>query len=63
MAGGQSLVLCLVALATVARGYIVLEEKAYIQLNDANGQKTLNASSYNRLAFDSATNIRQASNY
>ncbi|XP_076465432.1 uncharacterized protein LOC143297141, partial [Babylonia areolata] len=47
----------LLLLATVAKGYVVLEEKAYVQLNDAGGQKSINASTYNRLAFDYGSNI------
>lgn len=47
----------LIAVATVSHGYVVLEEKAYVQLNDANGQKTINASTYNRVAFDHSSSI------
>ena len=52
-----SALLLLVAVATVARGYVVLEDNSYIQLNDANGQKTINASTYNRVAFDYGSNV------
>ena len=47
----------LVAMAAVAHGYVVLKDKAHIQLNDVNGQKTIGASTYNRLAWDPASNI------
>jgi hypothetical protein len=38
-------------------GYLILQDGAYIRLNDANGVKTIAASTRNRLAFDLFTNI------
>ena len=52
----QCVLLLLVALAAGARGYIQLLEVDYKQLQDRNGQLTLNASTYNRMAFDDGTN-------
>ena len=37
--------------------YIVLKDKEHIQLNDASGGKSINASTSNRLAFDEKHNI------
>ncbi|KAK7089389.1 hypothetical protein V1264_024899 [Littorina saxatilis] len=50
MQGGSVAVFA--ACVAVCSGFIVLKDKEYIQLNDRNGGKSLNASTYNRLAFD-----------
>ena len=36
----------------LSSAYVVLEDSEYIRLNDVNGEKTINASTSNRLAFD-----------
>ncbi|GFR66561.1 mesenchyme-specific cell surface glycoprotein [Elysia marginata] len=46
-----------VLLANTALGYVILKPKAYIRLNDDNGAKTINASTFNTVDFDYNTNI------
>lgn len=42
---------------SLSTAFVVLKDKEHIQLNDANGTKSINASTYNRLAFDERHNI------
>ena len=53
---GRSL-LCFAAFVVSCAAYIVLKDKEHIQLNDASGGKSINASTSNRLAFDEKHNI------
>ena len=46
------LLLCVAASLALSSAYVVLEDSEYIRLNDVNGEKTINASTSNRLAFD-----------
>ena len=48
--------LLLVALVAGVRGYVQLVEVDYKQLQDRSGMLTLNASTYNRVAFDDGAN-------
>ena len=48
---------CFTALAALSTAYVVLKDKEHIQLNDASGGKSINASTFNRLAFDEKHNI------
>lgn len=60
MEGRGVLLLLAVVMVTSVRSYVILQERAYLQLNDKNGQKTVNASTYNRLAYDYDTDILYA---
>ncbi|KAK7089386.1 mesenchyme-specific cell surface glycoprotein-like isoform X2 [Littorina saxatilis] len=53
----SNIIVLVACLAVGGQSYLVLQNKAYIQLNDVNGGKTINASTYNRIDFDHFTNI------
>ncbi|XP_005091631.2 mesenchyme-specific cell surface glycoprotein-like [Aplysia californica] len=50
-------VLCCWLLAATVTAYVVLKPKAYVRLNDADGNKRINSSTLNTLDFDYVTNL------
>ena len=46
-----------VLLVSSCTAYVILKPKAYVQLNDADGNKRINSSSLNTLDFDYVTNL------
>lgn len=52
----KALLIALVIVA-VAHGYVLLRNRAFVKLQDFNGGYSLNSSTYNRIAYDTATNL------